>query len=208
LATGERLSRWPSSISGCGTTEVAPSARRPHGAHDGSHRMASVWRQQTNALLALQCRLDIDDRSPVDSLDRSYPKPVAIDRTYHNRMKSQRIGTIGRSRRKHACERRGRVRPWMYAKDLTPGFVKPGDDDQFVSNTNILSCFCRPRMQFEPGVRRPLRTLPRSIASTLEAGANHADRSHPIVWTRGICSGLHWITPSAYTRLVHDCYHR
>src|SRR4029434_3103164 len=80
-----------------------------------------------------------------------------------NAVQAEWIRSVGRSRIKDAGERDICIPPWMQSEHVTPGLMKPGDHDDFLSDRYALQPFGNGRRQVEPCVGTP--SLPNLGAS-------------------------------------------
>src|SRR5438552_288983 len=99
-------------------------------------------------------RLEVDDRGPVDRLDRPDEQPVLLDRPYDHRMEAQRVRSVRRSRREDARQRVLRGAARMNLEDVAARLMEPCDDDDFVADGKAMQPVDGPGLHLDPGVGR------------------------------------------------------
>ena len=80
-------------------------------------------------------------------------------------METERIRAVGGSSRKHARQRGFGIATGMDLQRVATTLMEPGHHDDVVAGRHPQQAICRPRMYFEPHIRRAFVTLFRRLAA-------------------------------------------
>src|SRR6185503_19947144 len=123
---------------------------------------------------ALEHRLHVHHRRPVDRLDGPDPEPRAHDAAHGHGVEADRVRPVGRARGEHAVEPVPGIVARVDVEHVALPLVEPGDDDQLVAGLDPEERRLRPRLHLEPGVGGALGALSRRALSFAERRADVA----------------------------------
>src|SRR5690242_8191248 len=102
---------------------------------------------------------------------------MVCDLAHSDRVQAERIGPIGRARRKDPSEPTVWVRARMNFQDVAPGFVQPGHNDEFVPSGHTIKSLRSEGTHLQPGVGSAFGGLFWRLATRLDIRSNHANRA-------------------------------
>src|SRR2546425_2012059 len=135
------------------TTSEIHSARnngRRNGLHaEGAVMLANLLTQADPSTFdaAVEHRLDVDDRRPVERLEIADADSRALNGEYPHAVQSDGVGPVRGARIEPPLLGVGRIAPGMDDQHVAPGTIQPCQHDDFIADSQIAQPVAEPGIQ-------------------------------------------------------------